>query len=194
MRRNTYCAPPNGPLAWPRLSFGSDDFQEGCEMTRRFGAAATFGLGVLIFGAGVGMAAQGWFLSVKAGPGSRSSVLTVGPRAAIGSDANGIYCASPAENGVGVHDLGAIPSGLRVVVTVESYSDNFNPVAAVVVPTLGEKAANNVRLANFYDNDSGGDGDARVDFVAPQSGVYILLVGDFTDKTAGCYRYQVLIG
>lgn len=157
-------------------------------------ATVVLGLGVLAFAAGSGMAAQGWFLSLKQGPEARSRVLTVSPRAMIGGDANGVYCVSPTENGVGIHDLGALPSGLHVVVTVESYSDNFNPVAAVVVATLGEKASNAARITHFYDNDTGGDGDARIDFVAPQSGNYILLVGDFTDKVAGCYRYQVQIG
>lgn len=52
----------------------------------------------------------------------------------------------------------------------------------------------NVRFTNFHDNDSGGEGDARVEFVTPQSGIYLLHVGDFTDVTAGCYRYHVLLG
>jgi hypothetical protein len=138
-----------------------------------------------------------WIVPLKPGAStaSRSSFLrAVHPDASIGSNANGIYCASPATNGVGIHDLGAIPIGLHVTVTVHSYSDGFNPVAAVLVPTLGQKASNNVRVTNFYDDDSGGGGDPKVDFVTPQEGNYILVVGDYTDSVAGCYRYQLQIG
>jgi hypothetical protein len=124
----------------------------------------------------------------------RSGVLVARRRAAIGGDANGVYCAHPAENGVGVHDLGALPSGLHVVVTVESYTDGFNPVAGVVVPMLGERAANTIKVGTFYDNNSGGENDAKIDFVTLQAGNYVLFVGDFTDGVAGCYRYQLLIG
>jgi hypothetical protein len=35
------------------------------------------------------------------------------------------------------------------------------PVAAVVVPMIGEPAGNNSRTATYYDNDSGGDKDAK---------------------------------
>lgn len=29
--------------------------------------------------------------------------------------------------------------------------------------------------------------------MTPQTGTYVLVVGDYTDTTVGCYRYQVLI-
>jgi hypothetical protein len=121
----------------------------------------------------------------------RSGAVVSGPQASIGGAANGVYCTPPTDNGVGIHHLGGIPAGLSVTVTVESYSDGFNPAAAVVVAMVGEKAANSVKVATFYDNDSGGEGDSKIAFVAPQTGDYILLVGDYTDTTAGCYRYEV---
>ena len=146
---------------------------------------------------GVEAAQRPWFMPLKAGAsaaGRSGFMRAVRPQATIGSDANGIYCISPATNGVGIHDLGAIPTGFHVVLTVHSYTDGFNPVAAVIVPTLGQKASNNVRIANFYDDDSGGSGDPKIDFVTPQEGNYILIVGDYTDTVVGCYRYQALIG
>ena len=167
-------------------------------MKRGLRLAAVFGLSLTLFVAGIEAAQRGWILPLKASagstPGARSKTLIARPQAAIGGDANGVYCVHPSDNGVGIHDIGALPAGLHVVVTVESYSDGFNPVAAVVVPTLGEKAANTIKVATFYDNDSGGESDAKIDFVTPQAGNYVLFVGDFTDATTGCYRYQLLIG
>jgi len=156
-------------------------------------------MGVVLFTAGMQAQQSGWFMTFKPGvrakaPAGRSGVVKARPQASIGPDANGLYCTSPMENGVGIHDLGGIPAGVHVVVTVESYSDGFDPVAAVVVPQIGQKASNTIKLTNFYDNDSGGEGDSRIDFVAPQEGNYILVVGDLTDANVGCYRYQVLIG
>lgn len=121
--------------------------------------------------------------------------VTAGPRASIGGGSNGIYCPDLADDAIGVHDLGWIPSGMNVVVTVDANSNNsFDPVAAVVVAALGEKAGNTVKTTTFYDNDSGGDKDARVSFTTPQAGTYLLLVTDYTGKSPGCYRYQTDIG
>jgi hypothetical protein len=167
-------------------------------MTSRLRLLTGCAISIGLLAAGIQAAQRGWVMPLKKSTSSvsavRSGVLVTRPRAAIGVDANGIYCVAPTENGVGIHDLGAIPAGFHVVLTVESYSEGFDPVAAVVVTTLGEKAANTVKVTTFYDNDSGGEGDARVDFVTPQDGNYILLVGDFTDTVVGCYRYQILIG
>jgi hypothetical protein len=117
----------------------------------------------------------------------------VGPRAAIGGGANGVYCTAPWDNGIALHDLGFIPAGRNVSVTVEGVSDNFNPVAAVLVPSIGQVAGNAIKTTTFYDDDSGGDSDPRVDFVAPQAGTYLLMVNDLTDAAVGCYRYQVVV-
>jgi hypothetical protein len=166
---------------------------------RRAGRLAGLVFGSVLVVTGIEAAQRGWVLPLKTSvastmSGMRGGALVTRPRASIGGEANGVYCAHPAENGVGVHALGAIPVGMHVVVTVESYTEGFDPVAAVIVPTLGQKAANTVRVATFYDNDSGGEQDARIDLVTPQSGNYLLVVGDFTDNVAGCYRYQIVIG
>ncbi|MGH9255490.1 MAG: hypothetical protein ACRD3C_13095 [Vicinamibacterales bacterium] len=116
----------------------------------------------------------------------------VGPRASIGGGANGVYCTAPWTNGIAVHDLGFMPAGFNITVTVESFSENFNPVAAVVVPALGQLAGNTIKTTTFYDDDSGGDQDPRLEFVAPQDGTYLLMVNDLTDGAVGCYRYQVM--
>lgn len=114
-------------------------------------------------------------------------------RASIGGGANGLYCTSPWTNGIAVHDLGLVPAGFNVTVTVESFSDGFNPVAAVVVSTIGQPAGNAIKMTTFYDNDSGGEGDPRVEFVSPQDGTYLLMVNDLNDGDVGCYRYQMVV-
>ncbi len=164
-------------------------------MTRRWirrivAIAAVFALGV-----GLGAAQRGWTMMGKAPRGSatRGGALVARPQAAIVGSANGLYCTPATENGVGVHDLGGLSAGLRVTVTVDSYNAEFDPVAAVVGATLGLGAGDTVKTVTFYDNDSGGEKDARVEFVTPQSGNYFLLVGDYPDAVTGCYRYEVAI-
>jgi hypothetical protein len=113
----------------------------------------------------------------------------------VSRSANGIYCPDMSEDAVGVHDLGWLPSGFNVAITVESYTENaFDPVAAVIVASVGQKAGGAVKVTTFYDNDSAGDKDAKVTFVTPQAGTYLLLVTDFPGQTGGCYRYQAEIG
>ena len=163
-------------------------------MTRQW-ISGLIGIGcAAMLGVGLEGAQRGWTMGGKASGRSttRGGALVAKPQAAIGGGANGIYCTPDTANGVGVHHLGGLPAGLSVTVTVESYSDRFNPAAAVIVATVGEKGGNNVKTAAFYDNDSGGDNDAKIDFVTPQSGDYILLVGDYTDAYTGCYRYEAL--
>ena len=110
----------------------------------------------------------------------------------IGGGSNGIYCPDMSEDAVGVHDLGWLPAGRNVTVTVEASTTNgFDPVAAVIVAAIGEKAGNSVKTNTFYDNDSGGGKDARISFVTPQDGTYLLMVSDYPGKLPGCYRYQV---
>ena len=60
--------------------------------------------------------------------------------------------------------------------------------------SIGQAAGNTIKTTTFYDDDSGGEGDALVTFVAPQAGTYLLMVNDLTDATVGCYRYQIVIG
>lgn len=157
-------------------------------------------LGCAVFIAGTAAAQHRWKTapqlpsktSGRAEPIRAPSI--VAPRAAIGSGSNGIYCPDMSEDAVGVHDLGWIPSGFKVEVIVESYSESaFDPVAGVLTATLGEKAGNTVKTVTFYDNDSGGDRDSKVSFTTSQAGTYLLVVTDYTGKTGGCYRYQANI-
>jgi hypothetical protein len=152
--------------------------------------AAVFAVGV-----GLGAAQRAWTMAGKSSGRSPSSgdALVARPQASIVGPANGLYCTPATDNGVGVHDLGGIPAGLRVTVTVDSYNTGFDPVAAVIGATMGLDAGDNVRTVTFYDNDSGGEKDSRIEFVTPQSGNYFLLVGDYPDAVTGCYRYEVAI-
>ena len=156
-------------------------------------------VGCVVLLAGVQAAQRDWVLSGKSGRrvssgASARAVVVRRPQANIGANANGMYCTSPAENGVGIHDLGALPTGVHVTVTVQGLvPDEFNPAAAVIVATVGERAANAAKVTTFYDNDSGGDGDSKIDFTTPQEGNYLLFVGDYTDAVTGCYRYQMIV-
>ena len=126
---------------------------------------------------------------------SRAEPIRPTATSPVGRSANGVYCPDMSDDAVGVHDLGWLPSGLNVAITVESYSENaFDPVAAVIVASVGQKAGNAVKVTTFYDNDSAGDKDAKVSFVTAQAGTYLLLVTDFPAQSGGCYRYQADIG
>lgn len=166
-------------------------------MRRERKVAGMVAVAGMLLVAGLEAGQRGWVVPLKPSVSAASSAprvaLPAGPRASIGGVANGLYCSSAVENGVSVHDLGALPAGLQVTVTVESYSDGFDPAAAVLVATLGQKGGDTIDVKTFYDNDSGGDGDARISFVTPAVGVYLLLVNDYTDSRAGCYRYQMMI-
>ena len=62
-----------------------------------------------------------------------------------------------------------------------------------LITGFGQPAGNTIKTTTFYDNDSGGDGDPRIEFVTPQAGTYLLMVNDLTDEALGCYRYQVAV-
>ena len=142
-------------------------------------------------GAATAVAAQHHWTPARARDTLRPSVLQ--PHAVLGP-ATGLYCPDMSDGAFGVHDLGWIPAGLNVEVNVESYSENdFDPVAGVVVATMGVSGANSIKATTFYDNDSGGGKDVKITFVAPQAGTYVLFVTDNSGKPAGCYRYQASI-
>ena len=136
---------------------------------------------------------RGWVMPMKTS--GFASLAITRPQASIGGPSNGLYCTSPTENGVTVSDLGSLPAGLHVQITIQSLTttNGFNPVAAVVVARMGAKAGNTIQTSTFYDDDSGGVQDPRLDFVTPFGGNYLLLVNDNTDATIGCYRYQMVI-
>jgi len=162
-------------------------------MTRNLINALALIGAVVTLGAGLGAAQRGWTVPGKSSATTGSRTLVARPQAQIIGSANGLYCTPNIENGVEMHDIGGLSAGLHVTVTVESFSDGFDPVAAVIGAMVGQKAGNTVKTATFYDNDSGGDKDAKIDFVTPHTGNYFLMVGDYADVTTGCYRYEVVI-
>jgi hypothetical protein len=162
-------------------------------MTRNLINALALIGAVVTLGAGLGAAQRGWTVPGKSSATTPSRTLVARPQAQIIGSANGLYCTPNIENGVEIHDIGGVPAGLHVTVTVESFSDGFDPVAAVIGALVGQKGGNTVKTATFYDNDSGGDKDAKIDFVAPHTGNYFLMVGDYADVTTGCYRYEVTL-
>lgn len=152
--------------------------------------------GILVLGGVVEGAQRGWTISLKPlGSTATTHGVTaiVAPQATIGGPANGIFCTSAVENGVSVQELGGLPAGIHVTVNLQSFSTDFNPVAAVIVSKMGANGANNIQTTTFYDDDSGGGSDPKVDFVTPHAGVYLLLVNDKTDANVGCFRYQLTL-
>ena len=115
--------------------------------------SAVLGVLVMVVGYAAGAAAGGqqpWPVvgkkQIARAPSVRSRAEPiVSPRAQIGGGANGVYCTAPCENGITVHDLGFLPTGRNVIVTVEGISDGFNPVAGIVVPQIGQPAGNTIK-------------------------------------------------
>ena len=131
----------------------------------------------------------------RAGEAEPARPITISPRAIFGAS-NGIYCPDMSENAVGMHDLGWLPAGINVQVTVAvsgPATSTFDPVAAVVVAGVGATAGGTVKTTTFYDNDSGGGKDPKITLVTPQKGTYFLLIGENSGSGGGCYRYQVSI-
>jgi hypothetical protein len=114
------------------------------------------------------------------------------PQATISGPANGLYCPDMDDKAVGLHDLGWMPAGRAVSVTVSAIAPaTFDPVATVFVTTLGVPGGGTAQTTNFYDNDSGGGKDPQISFTSPTDGTYFLLVGENSGVGGGCYRFQV---
>ena len=133
-------------------------------------------------------------------PSRKSSIATApvrpisAPEAAITGSSNGIYCPDMEDKAVGMHDLGWMPAGRSVTVTVSGLGPaTFDPVATVFVASLGVPGGGTAQTSTFYDNDSGGDRDPQISYTSPRDGTYFLLVGDNSGSGAGCYRYQVTV-
>ena len=154
---------------------------------------ATLTLGVLVLVTST-VAAQHQRMHVERSSTQTAPVRPIAtPQATVSGPATGIYCPDMADKAVGLHDLGWLPAGRDVTVVVSNTSGSFDPVAAVLVVSLGVPAGGTAKANTFYDNDSGGDNDPRITFTTSQDGTYVLLVGDNSGSGAGCYRYQVSI-
>ena len=156
-------------------------------------AVLTLTLGVLALASGTATAQHPQTPSRKSSNQVAPVRPITGPQAAISGPASGIYCPDMADKAVGLHDLGWLPAGRAVTVVVEAISGAFDPVATVMVVSLGVPSGGAAKATTFYDNDSGGDKDPQIAFTTPQDGTYLLLVGENSGSGGGCYRYQVSV-
>jgi len=131
---------------------------------------------------------------IPAGSSGQAVRPILTPQATVSGPATGIYCPDMADKAVGMHDLGWLPAGREVTVVIDAVAgNNFDPVATVIVVSLGVPGGGTAKPTTFYDNDSGGEKDPQISFTTPQDGTYFLLVGDNSGSAAGCYRFQVSI-
>ena len=151
-------------------------------------------LGVVALGSGVAVAQHQRILTGRSSSQTTPIRPIISPQATITGPASGIHCPDMADKAVGVHDLGWLPAGRNVTVIVDATDGNaFDPVATVMVVSLGVPSGGTAKPTTFYDNDSGGDKDPQIAFTTPQDGTYLLLVGYNSGSGAGCYRYQVSV-
>jgi hypothetical protein len=87
------------------------------------------------------------------------------------------------------HALGFVQRGTRIRVDVVS-GDSVDPVASIVLTQMGPNAANGIRVAYAYDDDSGGGRDPRLDSTAEFDGNVVVNIGSY-DGAAGCYALKV---
>lgn len=138
---------------------------------------------------------HGWIPPARQASVNPARPVTSIPQALSGAASSGLYCPDMADHAVGVHELGWLPTGVSITVIVSrsSASTELDPVAALVVVSMGSTAGNTIKPTTYYDNDSGGEKDAKLDIVTTQEGTYMLLVGDNSGSAGGCYRYQVSV-
>jgi hypothetical protein len=106
-----------------------------------------------------------------------------------GGARTGFYCLPTGGRSGGVHDLGFIFEGQRVIIRIDRDRSGFDPIAIVRGSDFDSGGGGFFR----YDDDSGGDMDPLIDFVAPFNGTYVLHVREFGGDDFGCYRYRVEI-
>lgn len=157
-------------------------------------ARLTLTLGVLALASGTATAQHQRTLSGKSSSQTAPVRPITSPQATISGPSSGVYCPDMFDKAVGMHDLGWLPAGRDVTVVLDAFgSDQFDPVATVLVVGLGVPSGGTAKTTTFYDNDSGGDKDPQIAFTTPQDGTYFLLVGENSGSGAGCYRYQVSV-
>ncbi len=158
-------------------------------------ARLTLTLGVLALASGTVAAQHQRTLSGKSSSQTAPVRPITSPQATISGPSSGIYCPDMADKAVGLHDLGWLPAGRDVTVVVDASagSPGFDPVATVLVVSLGVASGGTAKTTTFYDNDSGGEKDPQITFTTPEDGTYFLLVGENSGSGAGCYRYQMSV-
>jgi hypothetical protein len=100
---------------------------------------------------------------------------------------SGLYCLPTGGVSGGVHDLGFIFQGQRVIVQMFRDREGFDPVAVI----RGSNFDLSGRSFVVTDDDSGGDRSPRFDFIAPFSGNYVMQVREFNGNVFGCYSYRI---
>ncbi|MBI4469961.1 MAG: hypothetical protein HY650_11640 [Acidobacteria bacterium] len=109
---------------------------------------------------------------------SQSNFIPPGPRTGEYLLASGYYS-------VGTHDLGVIDAGTMVTIEVEATSSGMDLIAIVDEPDV------TVEQGRFFsDDDSGGDLDPAIRFIAPVTGNYVLRIRDINQRS-GFYRYRI---
>ena len=157
-------------------------------------ARLTLTLGVLALASGAAAAQHQRTLSKKSSSQTALVRPITSPQATITGPSSGVYCPDMADKAVGLHDLGWLPAGRDVTVVVDAIgSDAFDPVATVLVVSLGVPSGGTAKIGTFYDNDAGGEKDPQIAFTTPQDGTYFLLVGENSGSGGGCYRYQMSV-
>ena len=155
-------------------------------------ARLTLTLGVLALASGTAAAQPQRTLSGKSSSQTAPVRPITSPQATISGPASGLYCPDMADKAVGLHDMGWLPAGRDVTVVVDG-DGSFDPVATVLVVSLGVPSGGTAKTTTFYDNDSGGEKDPQIAFTTPQDGSYFLLVAENSGSGGGCYRYQVSV-
>ncbi len=105
-------------------------------------------------------------------------VLPPGPR-------TGQYYLPSGYFAVGTHDLGVFIAGQTVTLEVESTTSGMDLIAVMDEPDV---TVNRGRF--FADDESGGDHDPALRFVAPVTGNYTLRIRDLNQRS-GFYGYRV---
>jgi hypothetical protein len=144
---------------------------------------------VLLMAASVAAAQSAGSKPPKAAKRPAAAVEAALPTAISGTASSGRNCV--ASTNTASHHLGWAPRGSRVTVT---FSSDFDPIAALNLVQLGEAASDRESdLAEFVDDDSGGNLDPRISTTTPFAGTLMLYVSAFSQSQSGCYYYKAEI-
>jgi hypothetical protein len=88
------------------------------------------------------------------------------------------------------HALGFTAAGTRLRIDILS-GDGIDPVATAALLEMGAPAPDaQARMSYFFDDDSGGNLDPRLEFTTQHDGNVVLSVGSF-DGAFGCYWVKI---
>src|SRR3990170_920257 len=78
----------------------------------------------------------------------------------------------------GVHDLGLIKKGQKITVFVEGLTTGFDPIVLLIAPNWAKSD-----VLVWEADDNGSDPDPAFTVTAPVSGVYTMLVAEYTARS-----------